>query len=103
MVTCRALGFLLISSSLAIAQVDSNSVTVTAYRTTPVPADLAIFNVSVTAPLGTSIDDVVGVLQPVGIGIANLQNVYTTQNSNNGQAQPQTLLQWTFTLTAPLT
>jgi hypothetical protein len=98
MVTCRALGFLLISSSLAIAQVDSNSVTVTAYRTTPVPADQAIYDVSVTAPLATSIDDVLAVVRPAGIGVANFINVYTIQSSDN-----TTLLQWKFTLTASLT
>jgi hypothetical protein len=88
----------LICAPFAIAQTDSNSVTVTASRTIPLQADQAIFSVSVNAGSNSTLDDVLAAVQPAGITIANFSSVFTV---NATPIQP--LLQWTFTLVGPLT
>ncbi len=94
----RVAGLLFCCVPCAFAQVDSNSVTVTAFRTIVVQPDQASFSVSVTAPVTSTMDDVLAVLQPAGIGLANFSNVYTTYSSANVP-----MLQWTFSLVGPLT
>ena len=95
---------LVLSSSLAFGQVDSNSITVTASRgNSSGPPDLAVFSVQVNSGLDTSLDDVIAALQGSGISAANLQNVYTLLISANSARAPQQIemLAWSFTLTAP--
>jgi hypothetical protein len=88
----------LICVPFAIAQTDSNSVTVTASRTLPIQADQAIFSVYVSAGSNSTLDDVLAAVQPAGITLANFTSVFTL----NAALNPP-LLQWTFTLVGPLT
>src|SRR5260370_6736842 len=65
-------------ASLISAQTDSNSVTVTASRTTTttVQIDQALFGITVASDLNTSLDDVLAALQGSGITIANFSGLY---------------------------
>jgi hypothetical protein len=92
-----------LSLSVAFAQVDSNSITVTASRgPSSGPPDQAVFGVVVTSGVDTSLDDVIALLQGTGIGAANLRslNEYPISNGSSGQATEA--LNWQFTVTAPL-
>jgi hypothetical protein len=94
---------LVLSSSLAFGQLDSNSVTVTASRAPSSGSpDQAVFSVVVTSGFDTSLDDVIALLQGTGISAANLQslNEYSISNGSSGQATEA--LNWQFTVTAPL-
>ena len=94
--------------SLAFAQLDSNSITVSASNNVTLQPDQAIFSVSVTSGLTTGFDDVLAALQGSGITAANLSGV-TTQNDfavlsgGPGGQIPPPMLTWSFTLTSPLT
>jgi uncharacterized protein YggE len=90
----------LISAALACAQTNANSITVTASRANNVQPDQVVFQVTVNTPLTSSLDDVVSALQGSGIVASNFSSVYTTQTYDGKQYQ--TVLQWTFSLTAPL-
>jgi uncharacterized protein YggE len=92
----------------AFAQLDSNSITVSASNNTNLQPDQALFSVSVQSGIDTGLDDVLTALQGSGITAANLSGVNT-----QGQAiaiatigtLPPTLtptLTWSFTLPAPL-
>ena len=92
---------LCVCAPLAFAQLDANSVTVTASRTIALQPDQAIFQVSVSSGLGTSLTDVVAALPGSGITAANftgLSTVYTVQTSG-----PQPQVQWNFVLPVPIT
>ena len=65
------------SASLLFGQLDSNSVTVTASRSTNVQPDQVLFAVYVTSRLSTSLDDVLAALKTSGITIANFSGVST--------------------------
>lgn len=96
------LALILIFGSLAFGQLGSNSVTVTATRSTTLQPDQATFSVSVSSSLQTAFSDVLTALQPAGITIANLTGVGS--NTNYGPlGQATTTVQWTFSLVAPLT
>ena len=66
---------LLASASLVFAQTDANSITVVASRNTTLQADQAVFNVSVTSGLNTTLEDVLGALQGSGVTAANFTGV----------------------------
>ena len=91
----------------AFGQIDSNSITVTASRSSsPRPPDLALFSVHVTAGLDSSLDDIIAALAGTGISAANLQSLSTSfysYNSGSGPAQQSEMLDWWFTFTAPFT
>src|SRR5258708_3386915 len=91
-------------ASLISAQTDSNSVTVTALRTTTFQADQALFSITVTSGLNTSLDDVLGALQGSGITIANFSGLNNTQvyNPVSPSDPPAPMFQWSFGLVAPL-
>src|SRR5260370_32877370 len=97
---------LLAFASLISAQTDSNSVTVTASRTTTIQADQALFSVTVTSDLNTSLDDVLAALQGSGITIANFSGLYTSQYGSPISAPdpnlPPPMLQWSFGIVSPL-
>jgi len=84
----------LLFASMAFAQLDTNSVTVTASRTLPSPPDQVIFGVFVTSDLTKSLADVVNAVSSVGIVQANFSTL--TQVTN-----PQLGLQWGFGLVVP--
>src|SRR5216684_3966910 len=95
-------------ASLISAQTDSNSVTVTASRTTTTTfqIDQASFGITVTSDLNTSLDDVLAALQGSGITIANFSGLYNSQFyypvSPPDPTLPPPMLQWSFGLVAPL-
>ena len=84
----------LLFASMAFAQLDTNSVTVTASRTLPSPPDQVIFGVFVTSDLTKSLADVVNAVSSVGSAQANFSTL--TQVTN-----PQPGLQWGFGLVVP--
>ena len=92
-----------LSLSLAFAQVDSNSITVTASRNNASgPPDLLVFSVMVTSGLDTSLDAVIALLQGTGIAAANLQSLGQSRLSN-APGQVTETLNWRFSFTSPLT
>jgi uncharacterized protein YggE len=94
---------LVLSSSLAFGQLDSNSITVTASRgNSSSPPDLAVFSVVVISGLDTSLDDVIALLQGTGISAANLQSLGQSRLSN-APGQVTETLNWRFSFTSPLT
>lgn len=98
----RSLSLGLILSSFAFAQLDSNSVTVTASRSATVQPDQAVFALYLDTGLTSSLDDVVAALQGSGITSANFSGVRTTfPNLTNIQPQAPKL-EWTFGLPVPL-
>jgi hypothetical protein len=97
--------FLLISSvPAAFAQLDSNSVTVSAIRSVTQQPDQVLFAVTVQSGLNTSLDDVVAALQGSGITAANFSGVSMGANLvlNLQPTMAPPLLQWIFALPAPL-
>jgi hypothetical protein len=94
---------LVLSSSLAFGQLDSNSITVTAFRSgASGPPDQALFGVVVTSGLDTSLDAVIALLQGTGITAANLQSL-DESSLYNGSGPVTETLNWRFSFTAPLT
>ena len=94
-------------ASLISAQTDSNSVTVTASRTTTttVQIDQALFGITVASDLNTSLDDVLAALQGSGITIANFSGLYNSPYgypSTPSDTTPPPTLQWSFSLVVPL-
>jgi uncharacterized protein YggE len=85
------------------ATANSNSVTVTAYRTTNVAPDEVVFSVEVNTPPGDTLDDAVNALQGSGITSANFSQVSSVQiyDPATSSASAQSLA-WYFSLTTPL-
>jgi len=99
---------LILTVSGAFAQLDSNSVTVTATRSTTPQPDQVLFGVTVQSGLSTNLDDVVAALHGSGITAANFAGVSMAPNLvfTGGPQLPPTVmappLQWLFALPAPL-
>jgi uncharacterized protein YggE len=87
-------GFL-ISSSLAFAQLDSNTVTVTASSNSTLSPDQIVFSVGVNAPADKTLDDVTSALAGSGITIANFTGVYVYSSL---LSIPANTLTWYFTI-----
>lgn len=96
----RVVFIVAISGSLAFAQLDSNSITVTATQSSSVQPDQAIVDLSVTSGITSALTDVVSALQPLGITAANFSGLNGAFGLN-AQQGPQ--LQWTFQTQVPLT
>jgi len=93
---------LVLSSSLAFGQADSNSITVTASPNyTSGPPDQAVFGVLVTSSLDTTLDGVIALLQGTGISAANLQSLNEYTNYMGSPPQLSETFQWRFTFTVP--
>lgn len=88
--------------SLAFAQLDSNSITVSASNNASLQTDQAVFSVSVTSPLTTGLDDVLTALAGSGITAANFSGVQTIYSSFGTQSSAPMLV-WSFSETSPLT
>jgi uncharacterized protein YggE len=95
-------------ASLAFAQLDANSVTVSVSRSTSLQPDQAVFGVTVTSGMDTSLNDVVAALQSSGITIANFIGV-SNMGGFNGVLPPtpgppsfQPMLGWVFGLPVPI-
>jgi uncharacterized protein YggE len=91
-----------------LAQLTSNSVTVTVSQNVSPQPDQAVFGVSVTAGADKSLDDIVGPLAGSGVTAANLVGINPFSTPQPGRfpvtvpgPQPP-LLQWTFRLVASL-
>src|ERR1017187_9921498 len=97
------LGFLL-SASIAFAQLDSNSVTVTASQSVNLQPDQVLFAVYVSTPLTASLDDVLAAVKGAGITSANFSGVYSSATAQSGtgtgNGQPPAE-QWAFGLAVP--
>jgi len=84
----------------ALAQLDSNVLTVTATRNLNLQPDQAALMVNVTTSVNTSLDDVLSALQPTKITVASFAGVGTT--FSGGAGSPNEVWMWTFTPTVPL-
>src|SRR3984893_3664112 len=99
---------LILSLPGAFAQLDSNSVIVTATRSMTQQPDQVLFGVTVQSGLNTSLGDVVAALQGSGITAANFSGISAAPFTGNLIPTPQQpptvtqMLQWTFALQAPL-
>lgn len=99
----------LTSASLAFAQLDSNSVTVTASRNTNLLPDQVVFGVLVDSGLNSSLDDILAALHGSGITAANFLGVSSAPATVifSGPIPgpiPVTetpMLQWSFSLAVP--
>lgn len=94
---------LFVCCSLAFAQLDSNSITVSASNNATLQPDQAVFSVSVTSPLTTGLDDVLTALAGSGITVANFSGVTTQDLYPGGSLTPTPVLVWLFSVTSPLT
>ncbi len=100
----RILFLVFIPASMALAQLDSNSVTVTASTTSALQPDQAVFGVSLTAPITSSLDNVLAALAGTGITQANLSVSNELANILTGipVPAPAPTVTWNFTLAEPL-
>jgi hypothetical protein len=89
-----------ISCSLAFAQLDSNTVTVTASSSATLSPDQIVFSIEVNAPLNSTLDDVTSALAGSGITIANFTNVYFNVTTGTVSV-PLNTLTWYFTVPVP--
>lgn len=94
---------LFVYCSLAFAQLDSNSITVSASNTANLQPDQAVFSISVTTPLTTGLDDVLTALAGSGITAANFSGVSTQTLYLSSSQAPTPALVWLFSLTSALT
>ena len=107
MVKCALVAGLVLSAGSAVAQLDSNSVTVTASRNAAAQADVANFAVYVVSGIDVSLADVLAALQGSPITAANFTgiggsgllslNVFPTPAV---PLPPQ--IQWSFALSVPI-
>lgn len=100
----RFVPIFLISASSALAQLDSNSVTVTASRSSTPQADQGLFVIYIDSDLNTALADVLAAVQPAGLTVSNFSSVFTnTQYVYTGnQQQTQLVPRWAFRLTVPV-
>jgi uncharacterized protein YggE len=96
----------LLFCSVAFAQLDSNSITVSASTNATLQPDQVVFSVSVGSSINTGLDDVLAALQGSGITAANLSGVSTQGQTiatlGSMPPTPAPTLTWSFTLPAPL-
>jgi hypothetical protein len=72
----RTIALLLAFSSWACAQLDDNTITVTASRNVIAAPALMSITTSVGAPFDARLDDVMAIVQPAGITLGDLSSVY---------------------------
>lgn len=91
--------------AVAFAQLDSNSITVTASNNTSLQPDQAVFLVAVQSPSTTGFEDVLTALQGSGITAANFTGVSTLPQlcATVTCGLSPSPLQWSFGVTAPIT
>jgi len=91
---------------VAFAQLDSNSVTVTASRTASLQADQVVFAVSVMTGTDVALNDVVAALQSAGITLSNFVGIENTGIigvfTPTPAPQQNQRVQWTFALPVPI-
>lgn len=82
---------------LRAAQLDTNTVTVTATRTYDLQPDQVQLYVTLTAPVAVGLDEILAQLEGSGITAANLNGVYTPYS--NASDEYHGYSQWSFTPT----
>jgi len=97
----KFLGAFLLAAPVLLAQLDSNSVTVTASRSASLQPDQVVFSLQVQSGMSTSLDDVVAALHGLGVTAANFTGINSAQFISGIQQPPPTLL-WNFQFSAPL-
>src|SRR5690349_3799435 len=75
---------------LAFAQMDDHILTITASRNVTVTPDQVVFQISLTTPAVSTLDDALALLSGSGVGAADLMGVSAIDTVN-----------WLFTLSAP--
>lgn len=90
-----------ISATLAFAQLESNSITVTASRYSSVQPDQVVFTVDVTSGLDTKLDDVIAALAGSGVTLANFNGTMPAV-AWSGSLPVTTIIDWSFTLPVPI-
>ena len=93
----RVILAVLVCLGAALAQ-NTNTIAVTASRTSNAQADQVVFRVSVDAPIETTRDEALNILQGSGITAANFQTVGTVQQYDQMGQTATTLIEWTFAL-----
>jgi len=97
----------LMSAPLVLGQLDSNSIIVTASRSTALQADQAVFTVDVQSGLNTGLDDVLGAIAGSGITLANFNGVNSGSQltfltnpflTTSPSSAPAPTLDWSFSL-----
>lgn len=92
---------LALSALPAYGQLDSNSITVTAARSSAIQPDQVVFVVSVTSGLDANLDNVTAALSGTGITAANFSGInsgYATFALSNPMPPVQPTITWNFTL-----
>lgn len=79
-----------------------NSITVSASRPIPVQPDEVSLQLNVTSDMNSGLDDITAALQQAGISGATFTGVNTIVIYAARPASPQSQMQWSFTVTAPL-
>ena len=97
-----AIAAFLVSASLASAQLDSNSITISASRRSNLQPDQVNFSVGVHSDLNASLDEVAGALQGTGIKASSLVGLYGTGPSLLPITSAQPGIDWIFSLVVPL-
>src|SRR5258707_591751 len=85
---------LFLASGLAFAQLESNTLTITASRNVNVVADQVLFNVSLATNVSATLDDVIGQLAGTGITAADFSYVLSIFD-------PASSVIWSFNLVTP--
>jgi len=79
-----------------------NSITITATQPLALQPDEVSITLTVTSSVNSGLDDITAALQQAGISGASFTGVNTVTIYTGNPATPQSQLQWSFTLTAPL-
>jgi uncharacterized protein YggE len=98
----RALAALLLTAGLALAQMDSNTITITASRSISSVPDQVSFSLQVSTGTDANLSDALAMVHSLGLTVSDLSSVgtYTTYDSK-GRANG-TGLRWSFTVNAPV-
>jgi hypothetical protein len=96
---------LVLVSGPAFAQLEPNTITITASRSLYVPPDQVLFSLSVTTPITMGLDQVVAALASLGVTAVDLQSASTPFGGEGvvlpGGSLPGPTVTWTFTLAVP--
>jgi hypothetical protein len=87
-------------ASCGFGQLDSYTVTITTSRAASIQADQIQFSVYVDAPMTSSLTDAAAVVAGLGLKASDLSSVYTYTTQEG--LKRQTVLEWAFSLTAPI-
>lgn len=82
-------------------QNEPNTITVTALRSMTLQPDQVVFGINIDTGLNAGLDDATAALSAAGVTGAAFSGVYNSTIYPTIGGQPQNLLQWSFTLTAP--